>query len=263
MYLCGKRNHKADSGFTLIELLVVIAIIVILMAIMLPSLSASRDQARRALCASNVKQITLANIMYAQANSNLLAGSISTGQGGTGDYGWWPVFYGASQLVRTANISNAKCLYNPDDKANTYKPQVWQTMPMDGQNWPSGYTTWTTICSYIFREPGSGTWQQIRSTGSNYVLPFRVNDENIRAIVSEIFTSNYMFSHHGGSVSTAGSVQNEDVPGGNGAGWHVGYLDGHVAFQRNKTAIYRYSNSNVGAAFWTRATTWSYWDQYQ
>jgi len=43
------------KAFTLIELLVVIAIIAVLMAIIMPSLRAVRDQAKRIHCVSNVK----------------------------------------------------------------------------------------------------------------------------------------------------------------------------------------------------------------
>jgi prepilin-type N-terminal cleavage/methylation domain-containing protein/prepilin-type processing-associated H-X9-DG protein len=58
-----ERNSK---GFTLIELLVVIAIIAILAAILFPVFARARENARRASCQSNLKQIGLGIIQYAQ-----------------------------------------------------------------------------------------------------------------------------------------------------------------------------------------------------
>ena len=53
-------------GFTLIELLVVIAIIAILAAILFPVFAKAREKARQASCLSNMKQILLGSLMYAQ-----------------------------------------------------------------------------------------------------------------------------------------------------------------------------------------------------
>jgi prepilin-type N-terminal cleavage/methylation domain-containing protein/prepilin-type processing-associated H-X9-DG protein len=54
------------QGFTLIELLVVIAIIAILAAILFPVFARAREKARQASCQSNLKQLTLGTLMYAQ-----------------------------------------------------------------------------------------------------------------------------------------------------------------------------------------------------
>lgn len=57
-------------GFTLIELLVVIAIIAILAAILFPVFASARAKARQTTCLSNLKQLSLAESMYADDWSN-------------------------------------------------------------------------------------------------------------------------------------------------------------------------------------------------
>lgn len=61
---------KKLKGFTLIELLVVIAIIAMLLSILLPSLKKAKEQARKTICQSNLRQWGVVWVMYLQDNED-------------------------------------------------------------------------------------------------------------------------------------------------------------------------------------------------
>ena len=68
-------HTKRGNGFTLVELLVVIAIIAVLVGILLPALSRAREQSRRIKCVSNIRQLTMAWMMYAGDNHGYMCNS--------------------------------------------------------------------------------------------------------------------------------------------------------------------------------------------
>jgi len=73
-------KSRRCRAFTLIELLVVIAIIALLMAIMVPVLRSAREGAYRTVCLSNLKQLTLAWLAYAdEHDGKLVVGSAMGG----------------------------------------------------------------------------------------------------------------------------------------------------------------------------------------
>lgn len=79
MNACGYnvgRGSRARSAFTLIDLLVSIAVMSVLIAIMLPSITSAHEAARRVACRSNVRQIGLGIVMYANDHDGRLPASV-------------------------------------------------------------------------------------------------------------------------------------------------------------------------------------------
>jgi len=117
------------AGFTVVELFVVLSVTALLMALLLPSLQNSREQAKTVLCSSNVKQLVLGLVIYEAeyetfpcAFDKLIPGPPPGGYPGYGQYdkvGWWwfnfiEGFYKKSSSKRTVVQCPSKWLSNPN-----------------------------------------------------------------------------------------------------------------------------------------------------
>ena len=130
--------HK--KGFTLIELLIVIAIIAILAAILFPVFARARENARRASCQSNLKQLGLGLLQYAQdydeTNTRVMfyGGTQTTRNCGDGlnlstpEYHWMYAIYPyvKSGQVYNCPSGNPRRNYNQSNASTSYGINAWR-----------------------------------------------------------------------------------------------------------------------------------------
>ncbi len=124
-----QRSSPKRQGFTLIELLVVIAIIAILAAILFPVFQKVRENARRASCASNIKQLTLALTQYCQDADEKFP-----------QWQWGTNYYGASAAGSTPN--NATALWCNAIYPFVKAPGAYHCPDDPNTNIAKGYGNW-------------------------------------------------------------------------------------------------------------------------
>jgi prepilin-type N-terminal cleavage/methylation domain-containing protein/prepilin-type processing-associated H-X9-DG protein len=97
-----RLNLSLKEGFTLIELLVVIAIIAILAGLLLPALAGAKVRAQKVACSNNLKQLTLAWMLYVDENNGKLPQSENTTAVPTNEPIW--VFGSLKTPAETTNL---------------------------------------------------------------------------------------------------------------------------------------------------------------
>ncbi len=199
------RRRDPTTGFTLVELLVVVSILVLLVAILVPSLRKAKDLARRTACASNLHQIGMALRMYLGDNNDVMP--VATPFGGMpppGDDGppEIPDIATALKPYLSKNVSDQDAVFHcpADVPGKTHREG-----PLHGRSF---YETDGTSYAYNFFLSGNKMYEIVRKDRVVRYFGGQVTEE-------EIWVMRDVVAFHGKA-------------GAPGAANYL-YIDGHVS----------------------------------
>lgn len=141
-------------GFTLIELLVVIAIIAILASILFPVFARARENARRASCSSNMKQLGLGLMQYVQDYDERLLQAAHNMGGGCGASGWNNQFSwkrAVHPYIKSTQLFS--CPSNPNNMDRSQDTDAQLSFPISYQG-TFTFSTPTGAPNGMFEYPG-------------------------------------------------------------------------------------------------------------
>jgi prepilin-type N-terminal cleavage/methylation domain-containing protein/prepilin-type processing-associated H-X9-DG protein len=215
-----------QSGFTLIELLVVIAIIALLAAILFPVFARARENARRASCQSNLKQMALGVKQYIQDYDERYPQVDFTGAASPdGSRGW--------TVALQPYLKSTQILQCPSDAQKAVSTATtlgysdyWYNANLAGQH----EARFTAVAVTILTGDGDGTTAE--STG-NFAMTFNgaeANDSTALNVDNDSLNYTVNFVTLGDLAYPATTIPNSTQKHLEGANYS--FADGHVKWYR-------------------------------
>ena len=247
---------RAARAFTLIELLVVIAIIAILAALLLPTLAAAKERAKRVNCKNSMRQFSLALHMYGDDNQQrLLSGAPNPDYPPDDDH--LPLISEASSNAIVQYTTGTKMLACPNfgDWAIRDNARVEVVLYgfVLGYNYHGGHT--------------NTPWQPIIPGGATWISPQKLTDKSSLVLLSDmndwspLYDGGRTFAPHGrnGPIVQALDPANRSARGASSAtigavGGNIGLLDGSVSWKKiEQMEVHR------GSQQWGDDGCWATW----
>jgi prepilin-type N-terminal cleavage/methylation domain-containing protein/prepilin-type processing-associated H-X9-DG protein len=226
------RSALSRRGFTLVELLVVVSIIALLVAILLPTLSKARKQARRTVCASNLRSLGLAVHAYATANDGRLVTAGLAHGGSVDEEAAW---------INTlkAEYGNALVARCPSDKSPHWEVPPTGTTELRRASYATNYYTVKAIA-------GTGPYDRLSLFRKPAQTAYMVElaEEGPYAVADHVHPEGWLIDPDRKSREEMEVEQHTDRA-------NYLFIDSHVESLRfNKTYAIDYDNSTLAKIQW-------------
>ena len=235
-------ERKRTPGFTLIELLVVIAIIAILASILFPVFARARENARRASCMNNMKQLALGALQYFQDNDGrMMRANFDNSSSLSNNWDMLQSYLKSDQLLFCPSAPGYT-----GAKGASYAVQYG--FPV---NW-SGSSRYKAVAVRLHLNPGDTHYY----SSSSYASPLLMGDipEAARTCLvgeTRYYNSNYESKGYGSAIFEATrkySTVGPDVPDRHLEGSNYAYLDGHAKWLKKETVEAVFARQNINGA---------------